>query len=190
MKKAFLALAGVAFLTGIYSFAPRTEKKQAATLTVNTDKSRIDWVASKKSDFHTGIFPIKNGQVMVDDGKLTGGKFILDLANLKVTDAGGGDKLTNHLKSDAFFDVAKFGEATYEITGVKYTSANSADISGNLTVKGVTVPIKLVAQIRNADEKGFFAQAFISLDRTLVGITYGPGNVSNDVQLAIHLFAK
>lgn len=189
MKKVFLALAGVAFLTGMYSFVPDTEKKAAATLTVNIEKSRVDWVASKKSDFHTGSFPVKSGEVMVDGGKLTGGKFVLDLANMKVTD-GAGDKLNTHLKSGDFFDVAKFGEAVYEITGVNYTGTNSADVSGNLTVKGTTVPVNFKTMIRNSDEKGFFAQAFITLDKTLVGITYGAGNVSNDVQLAVHLFAK
>ena len=191
MKKAFLALTGLAFLTGMYSFVPGTENKAVSTLTVNTEKSRIDWVAAKKSDFHTGAFPIKSGQVMVDGGKLTGGKFVIDLANLKVTDAGGGDKLTGHLKSGDFFDVAKFGEATYEITGVIYSGDNNtAELTGNLTVKGVSVPVKLDAKIRNSDEKGFFAQAFVTLDKTLVGINYGTGNVSNDVQLAIHIFAK
>ncbi len=190
MKKAFLALTGLAFLTGMYSFAPGTEKKAAAALTVNVEKSRIDWVAAKKSDFHTGNFPIKSGMVMVDGGKLTGGKFVIDLANLKVTDAGGGDRLTGHLKSPDFFDVAKFGEAAFEITSVNYTGQNSADINGNLTVKGLTVPVKMVAQIRNADEKGFFAESFLTLDKTLVGINYGTGNVYNDVQLAVHIFAK
>ena len=189
MKKAFLALAGVALLTGMYSFVPGTEKKAAATLTVNIEKSRVDWVASKKSDFHTGSFPVKSGEVMVDGGKLMGGKFILDLANMKVTD-GAGDRLNTHLKSGEFFDVAKFGEAVYEITGVNYTAANSADVSGNLTVKGTTVPVNFKAMIRNSDDKGFFAQAFITMDKNLVGITYGAGNVSNDVQLAVHLFAK
>lgn len=189
MKKAFLALAGVAFLTGIYSFVPRIEKKQQTVLTVNTEKSRIDWVASKKSAFHTGNFNLKSGEVRVDGGKLIGGKFVIDLSNLKVTE--GGDGLTKHLKSPDFFDVEKFGEATYEISSVNYTGLNTADVSGNLTVKGVSVPVKLQAQIRNADEKGFFAQAFISMDKSLLGFTYpGAGNISNDVQLAIHLFAK
>ena len=189
MKKVFLALTGIAFLTGIYSFAPGTEKKAAAALTVNVEKSRIDWVAAKKSDFHTGNFPIKSGMVMVDGGKLTGGKFVIDLANLKVTD-GAAEKLTGHLKSADFFDVAKFGEAAFEITSVNYTGQTSADINGNLTVKGITVPVKMVAQIRNADEKGFFAESFLTLDKTLVGINYGTGNVYNDVQLAVHIFAK
>ncbi|MES2005377.1 MAG: YceI family protein [Bacteroidota bacterium] len=188
MKKAIVALTGIALLTGIYSFAPKTEKKEAS-LVVNIEKSRIDWGASKKSDFHTGIFPLKSGSVTVDAGKLKGGKFVIDLANLKVTDPAG-DRLSNHLKSADFFDVAKFSEATYEISSVTYTDASTADISGNLTVKGVSIPVKLKALVRNSDDKGFFAEAFLSLDKTLVGITYGTGNVSNDVQLAIHLFAK
>ena len=190
MKKAFLALAGVAFLTGIYSFVPRIEKKVPASLTVNVEKSRVDWVGSKKADFHTGYFPVKSGSVMVDGGKLTGGKFVIDLANLKVTDAGGGDRLTGHLKTPDFFDVAKFGEATYEITSVNYTSDNTADVSGNLNLKGATLPVKFQALIRSSDDKGFFAQAFFSLDRTLFGVNYGIGAVSNDVELAVHLFAK
>ncbi|MEO8172568.1 MAG: YceI family protein [Sediminibacterium sp.] len=187
MKKAIVALAGIAFLTGIYSFVPGTGKKALAPLTVNTAKSRIDFVASKKNDFHTGIFPLKSGEVNVEGGKLTGGKFVIDLANLKVTDAAG-DGLTGHLKRADFFEVEKFAEATYEITSVNYTGENTADISGNLTLKGASFPVKFPALIRSSDDKGFFAQAFFSVDRTALGIVYnGP---SKDVELAIHLFAK
>ena len=89
MKKVLFALTGIAFLAGTYSFKPATDKKVASSLTVNTEKSRVDWVGSKKADFHTGYFPIKSGSVSVDGGKLTGGKFVIDLANLKVTDASG-----------------------------------------------------------------------------------------------------
>ncbi len=187
MKKAIVALVGIAFLTGIYSFVPGTPGKKAlAPLSVNVAKSRIDWVASKKNDFHTGLFPLKSGEINVEGGKLTGGKFVIDLANLKVTD--GADGLTGHLKRADFFDVEKFAEASYEITSVNYTGDNTADISGNLTLKGASFPVKFPAQIRSSDDKGFFAQAFLSVDRTALGIMYnGP---SKDVQLAIHLFAK
>ncbi|GAC1440553.1 MAG: hypothetical protein NVSMB63_07150 [Sediminibacterium sp.] len=189
MKKAFLVMAGAALLMGIYSFVPGTAKKDVVTYNV-TEKSRVDWVAAKASDFHTGSFAVKSGQVQLDGNKLVGGKFVIDLANLKVTDAGGGDRLTGHLKSPDFFDVAKFGEAVYEITNVAYSSDNTCDITGNLTVKGATVPVKFKANIRNADEKGFFGQAFFSLDRTLLGITYGAGKVANDVEVAVHIPSK
>lgn len=179
---------GLALIAGTYSFVPRITKKEVATYNVSVEKSRIDWVAAKKSAYHTGYFPLKSGEVQLDGNKLKGGKFVIDLANLKVTDAGGGERLESDLKTPGFFDVAKFSEAAYEITGVNYTAENTADISGNLTLKGASFPVKLTANIRGADEKSFFAQAFFSLDRTTIGINYnGP---AKDVQLAIHLFAS
>ena len=188
MKKAIVAITSFALILGLSSFVSGNTKKDVVNYTVNAEKSKIDWIGSKKGDYHTGIFPIKSGSVSVDAGKLTGGKFTIDLAGVKVTDAAGGDRLTGHLKSPDFFDVAKNPEATFEITSVKYTAAQTADVAGNLNIKGLTVPVKFVANIRSADDKGFFAQAYLSIDKTLVGVNYGTGMVSNDVQLAIHIF--
>ncbi len=185
MKKLVLSLVSAAMIIGISSF---TVLKKKAPITLNvTEKSRIDWIGSKAGDFHTGSFSVKSGQVQVDNGKLTGGSFVIDLANLKVTD-GAGDRLAGHLKGADFFDVAKFGEATYTISSVNYTSDTNCEINGNLSLKGASIPVKFTANIRSASEKGFFGQAYFSVDRTTFGILYkGP---SNDVQLAIHLFAK
>ena len=179
MKKTFLSLATVALVAGLLSFAPATQKNYA-DLTVNLEKSRVDWVGSKKSDFHTGIVPLKSGSVSVSGGKLTGGKFVMDIANLKVTDAAG-DRLAGHLKSAEILDAAKNPEATFEITGVNYTSESTATVSGKLTFNGVTLPLSFSANIRNSDDKGFFAKAFFGFDRTLFGVKYGVGAVSNDV---------
>ncbi len=187
MKKAIVALTGFALVLGFSSFTAGKMKKAPNTLAVVTEKSRIDWIGSKAGDFHTGYFSLKSGSVELDGGKLKGGSFVIDLANLKVTDPAG-DRLAGHLKTADFFDVAKFGEATYTISSVNYTSDAVAEINGNLSIKGASVPVKFTANIRSASEKGFFGQAFFSLDRTLLGINYnGP---SKDVQLAIHLFAK
>jgi polyisoprenoid-binding protein YceI len=109
------------------------------------------------------------------------------LAGVKVTDASA-ERLTGHLKSADFFDVAKNGEATFEIATVNYTSDASADVTGTLSIKGATVPVKFVVNVRSADDKGFFGQAFLNIDRTLLGVNYGPGQVSKDVQLAVHIF--
>ncbi len=189
MKKIVFALLGTAFLTGLYSFTTAKSAKEVVTYTVQADKSRVDWVGSKKSDFHTGSFSVKSGTVQIDGGKLKGGEFVIDLANVKVTD-GAGEKLAGHLKSADFFDVAKFSEATFKITGVNYTADNKAAITGTLNLKGTSLPVTFQAAIRNADDKGFFAEAFFSLDRTLFGINYGVGMVASDVQVAVHLFAK
>ncbi|MFX8316457.1 YceI family protein, partial [Acinetobacter baumannii] len=56
-------------------------------------------------------------------------------------------------------------------------------------LKGASVPVSFNASVRGTDDKGFFGEAFFSLDRTLFGINYGVGNVAKDVQIAVHLFA-
>ena len=57
-------------------------------------------------------------------------------------------------------------------------------------MKGVSIPVKFTSVIRNVDDKKFFAQANFSIDRTLWGVNYGIGMVSNDVQVAVFLFAN
>jgi len=50
-----------------------------------------------------------------------------------------------HLRSDDFFDVKKHPKATFVSTSVKKTGEKTADVTGNLTLKGVTKPITLKA---------------------------------------------
>ena len=71
---------------------------------------------------------------------------------------------------------------------VDYTKADRATIKGDLNLKGIKAPVTFTAVIRNADDKGFFAEAFMPFDRTLFGINYGIGMVDSEVQLAIHIY--
>lgn len=185
MKKSFFALVFAALLTGMYSFVPGIKKVAQDSYTVDVTKSKIDWNGSAGDHYHLGSLALKGGSITVDNGKITGGKFIIDLASVK---ADAGEKLEKHLQSPDFFDIAKFGEATYEIKSVKYTSETTADIEGSLTLKGVTVDVKFAAKIRGVDDKKLFAEASFSIDRTLWGVSYGPGKVANDVTVNVHLF--
>lgn len=185
-----MLLTSLAMLTGIYSFAPKNEKQASADSYKVSTESKVEWIGSKKGGYHPGYFPVKSGEVTVDGGKITGGKFVIDLAGVKVTDAAG-EKLEGHLKAPDFFDAAKFPEATFTITNVKYTSETAVEISGDLNIKGTNVPLKFPGYVRSVDAaKGLFAQAFFSLDKNTIGIAYGKGMVADDVQIAVQLFAK
>ena len=188
MKKIIFSLTLIAASIGLFSFTAKTTKADVVSFTVNAKSSKVDFTGSKKSDYHTGYFPIKSGSVQVDGGKLVGGSFVIDVAGLKVTDERGGDRLQGHLSSADFFDITKFGEATFKITSVKYTTGDKATITGDLSLKGVTAPVSFTASIRNADDKGFFAEAFLPFDRTVFGIKYGVGMVDSEVQLAVHIY--
>ena len=188
MKKIIFAVVILATSLSLVAFTKKDKSNAAVTFTVNAQKSKVDWVGSKKSDFHTGYFPVKSGAVQVDGGKLVGGSFVIDVAGLKVTDEGGGAELQGHLSSGDFFDISKFGEATFTINTVDYIKADRATIKGDLSLKGIKAPVTFTAIIRNADDKGFFAEAFFPFDRTVFGINYGVGMVDKDVQLAIHIY--
>jgi len=52
-----------------------------------------------------------------------------------------------HLRSDDFLSVGKHPTATFESTSVKSTGEGSADITGNLTLNGVTKPVVIQAKL-------------------------------------------
>ncbi|MCE3282924.1 MAG: YceI family protein [Chitinophagaceae bacterium] len=190
MKKIVFVLL-VAFIgsAGIMAFSPKAEKRDLVSYAVLADYSKVEWVGSKTSGYHTGAFTVKSGEVKFDGTKLAGGKFTIDLNSLKLV---GEDapKFVDHLKSKDFFETSTFAEATYEISEVEYTTDTDVKIKGSLNLKGISVPVSFPAVIRNADDKRFFAQAFFSIDRTLWGINYGLPNVAKDVQVSVYLFAN
>jgi polyisoprenoid-binding protein YceI len=63
----------------------------------------------------------------------------INVAGLVTTDP----KLDEKLKSDAFFDVAKFPTATFKSTSTKMTGAATGKLTGDLTLHGVTKPVTL-----------------------------------------------
>src|SRR3982751_5189355 len=58
---------------------------------VDTVASKINWVATKVSAYHTGTINIKSGELKVADGTLTGGNFVLDLNSILVSGPAGSD---------------------------------------------------------------------------------------------------
>jgi polyisoprenoid-binding protein YceI len=52
-------------------------------------------------------------------------------------------KRDDHLRSADFFDAAKFPQMTFTSTKVEKTSATTAKLTGNLTLRGVTKPVTL-----------------------------------------------
>ena len=213
MKKVFVILSASTLLFA--SCVSNPEGKKAETtdaievvevsgneLPLNTVDSKLRWEAHKVTAKHYGEVDIKSGTLLVDsEGQLTGGNFIIDLATIEVQDLEGEfkEKLTGHLKSDDFFGIEKFPAASFVIKKVT-ANGNNANITGDLTIKGVTNPITFPATITwNADKTVTAVADKIVIDRTKYGIQFksksifsniGDNFIYDEFTLSVKLVAK
>jgi polyisoprenoid-binding protein YceI len=125
--------------------APGTAAK---TYAFSATDSKVEFTGSKVTGKHDGGFRKFAGELNVADGKLVpaGNKVVIDTTSL-FSDA---ERLTGHLKSADFFDVAKHPTATFVTTDIKPTATNSI-VTGNLTLHGVTKQISFPAKIDVTD---------------------------------------
>ncbi len=200
--------------------ATTTATKEVATNTAKSESwavdvaaSKIVWVGTKVTGYHSGPLAIKSGELLVQNESIVGGKFVIDLSSIRVTGPNGSDeasniKLTAHLKSADFFDAANYPDATFEITSVEpfagaaeptvsqddnkleaiseYKVPNPTHtISGNLTIKNVTKNIQFPAKITLSDNS-VDAIAKFNIDRLQWNITY-PGKPNDLIRNEIHL---
>lgn len=104
------------------------------------------------------------------------------------------DGLDKHLKTADFFDTAKFPSASFRATGIRLVDRDTAKITGNLTLRGVTKSIEIQADFNQAgvnpvDKQyslGFDGEATIK--RSEFGIGYGLPMLGDEVKL--HLEAE
>lgn len=67
----------------------------------------------------------------------------------------GVDRFDEHLKSADFFDVAKHPTISFKSKKLEVTGANTAIMTGDLTIKGVTKPVSLDVRINRAADDDF-----------------------------------
>jgi polyisoprenoid-binding protein YceI len=89
-----------------------------------------------------------DGTFSTVDAKLTATKDDLSDAQITLTaDVNsintGNEQRNNHLKSDAFFDAAKYGTLTFTSTSFQKVDGKNYTLNGNLTLHGVTKPVVL-----------------------------------------------
>ncbi|MCF0054407.1 YceI family protein [Dyadobacter sp. CY356] len=126
-------------------------KVKATNLKVDVSKSELVWTGKKVTGEHTGKIALKDGTVIMDGTKLSGGKFTADLTsitNTDLTDKEYNGKLIGHLKSEDFFGVEKHPTATFVTTKAVAKSAGVYDVTGNLTIKGITKPVTFPVTVK------------------------------------------
>lgn len=157
--------------------AEASEPKQPAqastagnAFSLDLDNSTILWEGYKPGKTHSGTIKLKDGTFSMKDGTLEGGKFVIDMASIEVTDlepGKGKENLEGHLRGTAdgketdFFNVREHPTGSFEITKVaKLQGDEQANhmIYGNLTLKGISKQVAFKANVE-ANENQFKAES-------------------------------
>ena len=141
---------------------------------IDAANSNVLWKGYKVTGSHTGTMKIKEGNLNMTDGKLTGGTIVIDMTSLTVTEMEGKqkNKLQNHLRSSDFFSVVDF--PTAELTISKVVSRGlpgEYKVIGDLTIKGITKEIKFKVRTN-----GTQLIADLTIDRSDYNVRYGSGS--------------
>lgn len=170
----FAGLIAVAVMAGTSAFTG-PGKKAPVTYKVDTQKSVLNWEGKKVTGQHNGTVQLENGSLTVDGNKLTGGTFEFDMNSIKaldLTDAGYNAKFIGHMKSEDFFNTAKYPTSKFVITKVTPKGGNNYEVTGNMTIKNLTNPVTFPATITTSGNT-VTAQGKATLDRTKYDIKYG-----------------
>lgn len=175
-------------------------------ITAQTKKvtnSDIQWwgykIAKTEASSHYGTLNLKNGQIIVKNGKVTGGTFVLDMNSINTTDLQGKAKesLDGHLKNGDFFEVEKFPTAVYKINSVKPNSKNkgfNSMVYGQLTLKGKTANVSFPANVVVNKNGVSLASDKFSFDRQVFGVAYKAAMkdvvIKDEIDLVVKVTAK
>ncbi|HET8828717.1 MAG TPA: YceI family protein [Pelobium sp.] len=192
MKKYLL----LAFTSILFSFTPPVESYK-----VDLTRSKIEWTGRKVTGYHTGEIKLASGQLKVDKQKLTGGVFELNMGSITTTDLTGesANKLLGHLKSDDFFSTAENPTSKFVITKVEHQQSGKAQVTGQLTIKGITNTLSFPASIKQKNGILVAIANGVKVDRTKYNIKYRSKNfisglgdkaIDDDFELNINIVAK
>lgn len=165
---------------------------------VDLEKSSLTWAAKKLTGGHNGTIDLQSGDLLFNGKKLAGGNFSINMTTIK--DADKSANLEKHLKADDFFGVDKFAASTFVIKKIAEGSGNIVNVTGDLTIKGITNSITFpAAVVWNADGSVTATADKVVVDRTKFGIKFrskgmfpdiGDKMIYDEFELAIKLVAK
>jgi polyisoprenoid-binding protein YceI len=148
-----------------------------------TSSTKIQWNAKKVTGEHTGTIALKEGWIDWKKNEIVSGKFVVDMTTIQDSDLKDEKMkrtLEGHLKSDDFFGVEKNPVSTLEITGKSIFVNGAGIVKGNLTIKGITLPIEFNATALETKETITFTGK-ITVNRAKYDVRYGSGSFFSDL---------
>jgi polyisoprenoid-binding protein YceI len=177
-EKSEIANAPAAEVSDTGTTTPTTAPSTAPSGPVTTanvikEKSSIDFVGAKVTRVHNGKFNAFDGSIEYAGARPQRISFDIDLNSIETDE----EKLTAHLKSPDFFDVATHPKATFTSTSITEGApagsppGTTHTVRGTLTMHGVTREVAFPVTAQQSPE-GVRATSEFRIDRHDWGISY------------------
>ena len=163
--------------TNTTTAAPTTLADLSGTYTLDPSHSRIGFVARHAMVTKVrGAFNEFEGSVVVVDGSdLAASTATLTIQAASIDTRN--EQRDGHLRSNDFLAMEEFPQLTFVSTGVQQTGATSVELTGDLTIKGVTNSVTVPFEFEGAatDPFGNLRVGFegaVTISRKDYGITW------------------
>jgi polyisoprenoid-binding protein YceI len=160
---------------------------------IDQDSSRVGFCVDSQLSRIEGSFSNFQGGLAIDSGTTSKGQAMVVIRTDSVyTDTA---FIRQLLKGDSFFDVENNPEILFVSTGFEWTSATTARLIGDITVRGVTrsvvfdVTLTEKSQANAGEDKRIIVKATTTLNRSDFGMTSLNSLVSDNVRLCLSVEA-
>ena len=172
-----------------------------ASYNFDAKSSEIKWLGKKVSGSHDGIVKLKSGVMTLEKSKASG-TFEIDMTTITDLDMSGKwkEKLENHLKSEDFFNVAKYPTSTFNLNKVDSLGSGKYKFYGDLTIKGIKKPVQFPATFAKNGAKSSLKAKF-TINRLDWDVKYNSGKffdvkklgdkmIYDDIEIELNLHTK
>lgn len=176
------------------SILPSLDHSGLDTLWISP-QSKIRWKGTKMRGLgkHEGALDLENGYLIYQKSIPARGYFVANMQSIEVTDIPKSDpiplkNLTDHLKNEDFFAVDNFPNAFFQLNSFIPTGSSTWEIHGDLTLKGITNPIKIEAEQRGENWRTHFILDRLKWNVAYTGSWADRTLVDREIEIWVELF--
>ncbi len=154
------------------ALVPAALAAQAKSYVVDPAHSEINFTAESRLLSAHGYFAKWSADIAFDPSNPGTSKVALTIDPASINTRN--DRRDSHLKSDAFFDVAKYPAITFTSKKVVKVGENNYNIVGDLTMHGVTKEVTAPARAVFVQNGAARFKGTFTVNRSEYGITFSP----------------
>jgi polyisoprenoid-binding protein YceI len=142
---------------------PRTIPDLAGNWTIDPARSTVRfrtkalWIVTVNGAFH-----VTEGTGTVDANGRVSGRLTIDAGSIDTKNK----RRDEHLRHEAFLEVDTYPQMVFDVTAAELSSPGTGTIEGDLTIRDVRRPLRLLATMRTEDERVLVLDAQAEIDRS------------------------